>query len=326
MAAVRPAPGRKRGEPGGLHPRPGRAEAVKASLSRIERLNEVTRKHGRRTSPASPCTSPSTSNPTTGSPTALITRFASGLAKIGSHVARHPECRATSVSSACVPDVVGQVEASRQVRCRVLTECHGGLRPDHRFAGRAAGQEFLGDALQDAVAGIPHAIVIHGEAGIGKTRLTREVCGYSKLNVLWGSWRALRWASVPFAPVTRALQDWLSRADADEKAETLAGTDGLSALLPSLGISAGIDATRLPMLVDLVFNRIAVRRPTVVVVDDLQWADVASLDVMAYLMAGFRSQPLGFPSPAGRRNEARGIPSTPGWPTYAGCPCSARST
>ena len=46
------------------------------------------------------------------------------------------------------------------------------------------------------------------------------------------------------------------------------------------------------MLVDLVLNRIAVRRPTVVVVDDLQWADVASLDVMAYLIAGFRAQPL----------------------------------
>ena len=46
------------------------------------------------------------------------------------------------------------------------------------------------------------------------------------------------------------------------------------------------------MLVDLVLNRIAVRRPTVVVVDDLQWADVASLDAMAYLIAGFRSQPL----------------------------------
>ncbi|MGY4770009.1 helix-turn-helix transcriptional regulator [Kribbella sp. CWNU-51] len=168
----------------------------------------------------------------------------------------------------------------------------GGLQPDRRFAGRAAEQQFLGDALRHAVAGGPHAIVIHGEAGIGKTRLTREVCRASELNVLWGSCVHFGGASVPFAPIAGALQDWLTHADADEKEEILAGTEGLSALLPSLGTSAGIDTTRLPMLVDLVLNRIAVRRPTVVVVDDLQWADVASLDVLAYLIAGFRSQPL----------------------------------
>ncbi len=168
----------------------------------------------------------------------------------------------------------------------------GGLRPDHRFAGRAAEQEFLGDVLLDAVSGVPHAIVIHGEAGIGKTRLTREVSRDERLNVLWGSCVHFGGASVPFAPITGALQDWLSRADADERSEILAGTNGLGALLPSLGVSGGIDTTRLPILVDLVLNRIAARRPTVVVVDDLQWADVASLDVMAYLIAGFRSQPL----------------------------------
>jgi DNA-binding CsgD family transcriptional regulator len=166
------------------------------------------------------------------------------------------------------------------------------LRPDHRFAGRAAEQQLLGDALLDAVAGVPRAIVIHGEAGIGKTRLAREICRASQLNMLWGSCVHFGGASVPFAPITGALQDWLSRADADERAEILAGTDGLSALLPSLGTSAGIDTTRLPILVDLVLNRIAARRPTAVVVDDLQWADVASLDVMAYLIAGFRAQRL----------------------------------
>ena len=201
----------------------------------------------------------------------------------------------------------------------------GGLRPDHRFAGRAAEQRFLGDVLLDAVAGVPHAIVIHGEAGIGKTRLAREVCGDSQLNVLWGSSVHFGGASVPFAPIAGALQDWLSRADADERAETLAGTDGLSALLPSLGVSGGVDSTRLPMLVDLVLNRIAVRRPTVVVVDDLQWADVASLDAMAYLIAGFRSQPLVLLATCRTEERGEGIPSTPGWPTCAGCPSSVSS-
>ena len=56
----------------------------------------------------------------------------------------------------------------------------GGLRPDHRFAGRAAEQRFLGDVLLDAAAGVPHAIVIHGEAGIGKTRLADELLQHAQ--------------------------------------------------------------------------------------------------------------------------------------------------
>ncbi|TCO51653.1 AAA ATPase-like protein [Kribbella antiqua] len=145
--------------------------------------------------------------------------------------------------------------------------------------------------------GVPGAVVIHGEAGIGKTRLAREVCADPRVNALWASCVHFGGASVPFAPITGILQDWLARADADERAEILAGTDGLATLLPSLGSLSGDatgagDTTRLPVLVDLVVNRIAVRRPTVVVVDDLQWADVASLDVLSYLIAGFRDQPL----------------------------------
>ncbi len=113
--------------------------------------------------------------------------------------------------------------------------------------------------------------------------------------MLWGSCVRFGGASVPFAPITGVLQDWLTRASSEERTEVLAGIDGLGALLPALGSSDGpdsLDTTRLPVLVDLVLNRIAVRRPTVVVVDDLQWADVASLDVLSYLIAGFRDQRL----------------------------------
>jgi DNA-binding CsgD family transcriptional regulator len=166
------------------------------------------------------------------------------------------------------------------------------LRPDHRFAGRAPEQQLLGDVVRAAVGGAPSAVVIHGEAGIGKTRLAREICRDQQLAVLWGSCVHFGGASVPFAPITGLLQDWLVRADEAERTELLAGTDGLTALLPSLGAADSTDTARLPMLVDLVLNRIAARRPTMVVVDDLQWADVASLDVLSYLIAGFRTQPL----------------------------------
>ncbi|TCC49860.1 hypothetical protein E0H75_16225 [Kribbella capetownensis] len=167
----------------------------------------------------------------------------------------------------------------------------GVFRGDRRLAGRVAERQLLGDTVRGAAAGVPQAVVIHGEAGIGKTRLAREVCRDPGLTVLWGSCVHFGAASVPFAPITGVLQHWLTRAGPEEKAEVLDGIEGLSALVPPLG-GGTVDTTRLPVVVDLVLNRIAVRRPTVVVVDDLHWADVASLDVLSYLIAGFRDQPL----------------------------------
>jgi len=67
----------------------------------------------------------------------------------------------------------------------------------------------------------------------------------------------------------------------------------VSVLLPSMGAgSPDVPASRLLPVVDRVLQRIASDRPTVLVVDDLQWADAASLDSLAYLIAGFRGQNL----------------------------------
>src|SRR5690348_8887284 len=103
----------------------------------------------------------------------------------------------------------------------------GGWRPDHRFAGRTAEQQFLGEVLRDAAGGGPRAVVVHGEAGIGKTRLVREVCRDPGLTVLWGSCIHFGGASVPFAPITGVLKDWLARAEPRERAEILEGRDAL---------------------------------------------------------------------------------------------------
>ncbi len=161
-----------------------------------------------------------------------------------------------------------------------------------RFAGRDEERRLLGDLVRDIADGAPRALVIHGEAGIGKTRLAREMSRDRELNVLWATCVHFGAASVPFAPIIGLLQGWEAQADPDERAEVLDGIESLSVLLTSLG-TGPTDTARLPVLVDLMLDRIAVRRPTVVVVDDLQWADVASLDVLSYLVAGFRDQRLG---------------------------------
>jgi DNA-binding CsgD family transcriptional regulator/tetratricopeptide (TPR) repeat protein len=148
-------------------------------------------------------------------------------------------------------------------------------------------------------------VVVHGEAGVGKTRLVQEVCDARPgTQVLWGTCVHFGEATVPFAAVAGALQSGLADLDAAERAEILAGAGELAGLMPALGADRRSEAGRLLPLIDLVVNRFAARAPTVVVIDDLQWADRTSLDVLAYLITGFREQRLALLATC--RDEHRG--------------------
>jgi DNA-binding CsgD family transcriptional regulator/tetratricopeptide (TPR) repeat protein len=174
------------------------------------------------------------------------------------------------------------------------TECVGaaGVGPSVRLAGRSGEQQLLAAALAGAASGQPCAVVVHGEAGVGKTRLVRDACDglAPEVEVLWGACVHFGEASVPFAPVTAALRGWLARAVEATRAAVLAGAGELGTLLPALGDAGTGEPGRLLPLIDLVFNRLTARAPTVLVVDDLQWADRTSLDVLAYLITGFGAQ------------------------------------
>jgi DNA-binding CsgD family transcriptional regulator/tetratricopeptide (TPR) repeat protein len=149
-------------------------------------------------------------------------------------------------------------------------------------------------------------VIVHGEAGVGKTRLVRELCKSAgpEAQLLWGSCVRFGEASVPFAPVTGALRSWLAQADPALRSESLSGAGDLAVLVPFLRDPQAGDPSRLLPLIDGFVNRLADRRPTIVVVDDLHWADRSSLDVLAYLIAGFRDQRLALLATC--RDEHRG--------------------
>lgn len=162
------------------------------------------------------------------------------------------------------------------------------------IVGRIPERRLLAEAVASALGGQPSALFVHGEAGVGKTRLVEEACRDAEglgFSVLWGRCVRFGAATSPFAPIVGALRSWL---DTHPVSPAAAGADlaGLDALLPALVARTPDGTGRLLPLIDSALSRIAGRGPVVLVVDDVQWADVSTLDLLGYLVAGFRSQRL----------------------------------
>ncbi|MFC5261092.1 AAA family ATPase [Kribbella qitaiheensis] len=163
------------------------------------------------------------------------------------------------------------------------------------LAGRIEELGALRTAAQRAGTGRPCAVLVHGEAGVGKTRLAATLCDELKadgVTTLWG--RCVRFGSVdsPYVPLISALEGWVESADPDDREQVLAAVPAAGDLLPSLGAHVSGSPVRLLAVADSLVMAIAARRPTALVVDDVQWADLASRDALAYLVAGFRTQRL----------------------------------
>ena len=163
------------------------------------------------------------------------------------------------------------------------------------LSGRAEERARLLDVVRAGLDGSPRAVLVHGEAGIGKTTLVRSVCEQvagEGAQVLWG--QSLRFGAVEamYHPLVLALEGWLAEADDAERASVIEAVPAAALILPSLGASPPDGPSMLMMVVDALLSRVVARGPTVLVVDDVQWADPATWDALSYLVAGFGRQRL----------------------------------
>jgi len=150
----------------------------------------------------------------------------------------------------------------------------GERRPEREvLAGRDGDLEQVRDLVNGAVAGRSGSLLIAGEAGAGKTSLARRACADAADEVacLWGTCLPLLSATMPFLPLAAAARDWAHTQAAPAPALRQ----------PDL-VSRGDD----PAAFDTWLSDLCARRPVLLVVDDLQWADQSSLDVLMYLLAG----------------------------------------
>lgn len=165
------------------------------------------------------------------------------------------------------------------------------------FIGRDTELARLTAALSAADGCEPQAVLIGGEAGVGKTRLTEEFMAAARAAgavTAIGGCVEIGAEGLPFAPVSTALRH-LYRTLGTELTSAVAGQEAeLARLLPELGDSGAghrdqhdeEGRVRLFELTARLLERLGADRTLVVVVEDLHWADRSTRELLAYL---FRS-------------------------------------
>jgi DNA-binding CsgD family transcriptional regulator/tetratricopeptide (TPR) repeat protein len=164
--------------------------------------------------------------------------------------------------------------------------------------GRESDLVALREELEQVVAGQPRVVVIGGEAGIGKTRLLDEFRSEAARSAVVVTGRSVDLGTdgAPYAPFTGVLRQLVDQVGLDAVVEAAGSGSGvLSVLLPELSVESGVaartGAERLYELVTVLLENISASKPLVVVIEDLHWADTATLELVRFvvrMMAGGR--------------------------------------
>jgi DNA-binding CsgD family transcriptional regulator len=160
--------------------------------------------------------------------------------------------------------------------------------PGDPFVGRRAEVALLRRRCADARAGSGHLVLVGGPAGIGKTRLIEEVVATADgMPVGWGA--AIDDAGMPpLWPWSRALRRLAAPRDA--LAHAVAGTAQREYGSAEEAAAATFAADT--AVVDAVAEYAAARSGLVIVIEDLQWADRATLRLLERVTVEIRRLPL----------------------------------
>lgn len=142
-------------------------------------------------------------------------------------------------------------------------------------------------------AGRSTVVEITGEPGIGKTRLLSELCRRAEArgHLVLGGRVAEFERTLPFGPFVAAFDDYLAaRSDQDLGAVGSDELTELAGVFPALSRFGGEGPTlqaeryRSYRAVRSLLEALSNRRPLVVALDDLQWADTASGELLGHLL------------------------------------------
>jgi hypothetical protein len=173
------------------------------------------------------------------------------------------------------------------------------------LVGRDAELSALTQALEAAARGDGRLVLVGGDAGIGKTRLAEELAARAAargVQVHRGACYELEGAP-PFWPWLQVVRSVAEQLDDGELRQALGpGAAHVVQVAPELGERVAVAAP--PALLDgeaarfraydavaRFLGRVAARRPLLLVLDDLHWADLPSLRLLGFVAGGLARVP-----------------------------------
>ena len=176
------------------------------------------------------------------------------------------------------------------------------LDPERILQAELVGREeeisLMRRAFKQVQNGQRRVVFISGEPGIGKTRIAQDFTHWceesQQATILWGYCYEMS-GQLPYQPIVDAINTH-ARTCSPEKLRSMLGTSAsdLAKIVPEIRLKLpelpepeplGPEPERrnLYNAVARYFNMLAVERPFILVLDDLQWADAATLQLLNFL-------------------------------------------
>jgi DNA-binding CsgD family transcriptional regulator len=171
------------------------------------------------------------------------------------------------------------------------------------FVGRVAEL----DRLESALAALPDrgaaTVLLGGDAGMGKSRLVEEFCARARTRgtrVALGACAPAEGGGLPYGPVVGVLRDLARQLPPGDAASVLGFAQrslGLTAPTESpaeadSASTSGLVKTKLFEALLQSIETLAARASVVLVFEDLQWADSASIEVIDFLTRNLHDNPV----------------------------------